>query len=218
MAQFHENWIVQGSSEFDDWVDIDPATFTGTIGSVTRGFSTVIGGARFNKWISSFQDADCFIGAECEDTCTEPLPSDADPPFPPVYPYFFSTEDIYGRDHLSLNIKMVRGDTYKFDAAIILNGAPVDLTGGTVRMTAKWSLANLDASAVFQLSSATTGIVITSATAGEIQVTIASSNTSSLPSKKVELPYDIQFVDSIGAVYTVLYGTLTVVPDATITV
>ena len=216
MATFLQNWIAQRSSEFDDWVDIDYVTFTGTIGSVTRGLSTVIGGELFNGWVGGFQETDCFVPSASVDPTT--LPAVADPPFPPVYPYFFSTEDIYGRDHLSLNIKMVRGDTYKFDAAIILNGSPVDITGGTVRMTAKWSLANLDAAAVFQLSSATTGIVITSATAGEIQVTIAAANTSSLPAKKVELPYDIQFVDSIGAVYTVLYGTLTVVPDATITV
>ena len=112
---------------------------------------------------------------------------------------------------------MVRGDTYKFNATIVLNGYAVDLTGGVVRMTAKWSLADTDDNAVFQISSATGGIVITSATAGEIAITIASDLTESLPSRKVELPYDIQFVNSINEVYTVLYGTLLIVPDATIT-
>ena len=142
---------------------------------------------------------------------------DGDPPFPDTYPYLFSTDDIYGRDHLSLNLKMVRGDTYKFTATIILNGAPVDLTGGVVTMTAKWALGDSDNNAVFQVSSATSGITVTSPTTGEIAVTIASALTEPLPSRKVELPYDIQFVNTLNEVYTVLYGTLLIVPDATIT-
>lgn len=117
---------------------------------------------------------------------------------------------------MSLNLKMVRGDTYKFDAVIILNGVAVNLTGGTIRMTAKWAHSELDAAAVFQLSSPSSGIVITSASEGKISVTITSSQTSTLPAKKVELPYDIQYVDSTANVYTVLYGTLTVVPDVTL--
>lgn len=153
----------------------------------------------------------------CPDCDNPDLPPDADPPFPPVYPYLFSTDQIYGRDNLSLNLKMVRGDTYTFDATIMLNGAPVDLTGGIVRMTAKWALSDTDLNAVFQLSTATSGITVLSATAGEIRVTIPSSATSSLPAKKVELPYDIQFVNSAGDIYTVLLGTLVIVPDATTT-
>ncbi len=153
----------------------------------------------------------------CEPSTSGDLPPDADPPFPPVYPYLFTTNTIYGRDNLSLNLKFVRGDSYSFNAAIILNGQPVDLTGGIVRMTAKWSVSDIDANAVFQLSSATSGITITSASAGEIRVDIPSSATTSLPAKKVELPFDIQFVNSVGKVFTVLYGTLVIVPDVTIT-
>jgi hypothetical protein len=145
------------------------------------------------------------------------IPPDADPPFPPTYPYPFITYDIYGRENLALNLKMVRGDTFKFNAQIILNGAPVDLTGGTIRMTAKWSTSDEDINAVFQLSSPASGIVVTSAPTGEIAVTIASALTSPLPPKKVELPYDIQFVNSIGEVFTVLYGTLVIVSDVTVT-
>ncbi len=216
MASFRANWITQGSSEFDQWVDIDPDVFTGTISSVTRGFSAVVGGAHFGAWISNFTSEECFLGEPCPVTPPS-LPPDADPPFPPVYPYLFASEDIYGRDNLSLNIKMVRGDTYQFDATIVQNGTPVDLTGGTVRMTAKWAVSNADSAAIFQLSSATSGITITDATAGEISVVIAHSLTTSMPSKKVELPYDIQYVDSEGNVFTVLYGTLTIVPDVTVT-
>lgn len=217
MASFRANWITQGSSEFDEWVDIDPDTFTGSLGSVvTRGFSFIVGGTKFGSWIASFEDEGCFLSEPCPSPFPV-TPPDSDPPFPPVYPYFFSTEDIYGRDHLSLNIKMVRGDTFQFDAVITRDSLPVDLTDGTIRMTVKWSVADPDVDAVFQLSSATSGITITDAEEGAYSVTIAHALTTSLPSKKVELPYDIQFVDVAGNVYTVLQGILTVVPDVTLT-
>lgn len=217
MAIFRQNWIRLHETFFDTWDDIDTSV-TGTIDTDTiRGMSLVVGAVKFGQYIASQQEANCFLGVTT--TCDSTLPIDSDPPFPPVYPYLFATDDIYGRDHLSLNLKMVRRDTYKFDATIILNGDPVDLTGGTVRMTAKWSVSDSDADAVFQLSSASASeIEIVSAVDGQIRVTISSSNTEDLPYRKTELPYDIQFVDVSGSVYTVLYGTLTVVPDITRTV
>ena len=205
MADFREIWIPEHESDFDEWEDINSDTFTGTVGSLLRGDSVIVGGESFRKFIASFQTSTCFLGSTCPD-CQDCPGDETEPP-----------NDVYGRDYLALNISMIRGDTYKFDSQILLNRLPVDLTGGTVKMTAKWSLANTDGTAVFQLTSSGTGIVITNATQGQITVTIASNKTSSLPSKKVELPYDIQFVDSSGAVYTVLYGTLTILPDATTT-
>lgn len=215
MASFRSNWIAQASRFFNTWSDIAPATFTGTLGAVTvRGFSLPVAAIKLGQWVSSFQGDECLTGT----VAAPPTPvTNVDPPYPPVYPYLFATDTIYGREHVSLNLKMVRGDTYQFNATIILDGVPVDLTGGTVRMTAKWAVANADNAAVFQLSSATTGITVTDAVNGKISVTIASDKTSSLPAKKVELPYDIQFVDSTSKVFTVLYGTLTIVPDVTIT-
>lgn len=217
MATFRQNWVPQHETFFNTWVDISPST-TGTVGSdIIRGMSLVAGAVKFGEYIASQQDAACFLGTSASACNT--LPPDADPPFPPVYPYLFGTDDIYGRDHLSLNLKMVRRDTYKFDATIILNGSPVDLTGGIVRMTAKWSVSDPDSSAVFQLSSVfPTQIQIISAVNGQIRVTIASALTDSLPYRKVELPYDIQFIDVAGNVFTVLYGTLTIVPDVTRTI
>lgn len=204
MADFQEIWIEESESDFNEWDDIDSDTFYGTVGSLLRGDSVIVGGASFQKSIASFQSSVCFLGSTCPDC---PDPEDAEPP-----------DNVYGREYLALNLRMVRGDTYKFDAQILLHRTPVDLTGGTVKMTAKWSLSAADGSAVFQkTSSPGGGIVVTDAAQGQITVTIASSNTSSLPAKKVELPYDIQFVDSSGAVYTVLYGTLVIVPDATTT-
>jgi len=214
MPSFREQWVAETTSGWGDWVDIDPA-LSGTLssGTLIRGASSAFAGGGVHRYIATIVEADCFFPGESDAVA----PTYADPPFPPVYPYLFATNDIYGRDHLSLNLKMVRGDTYSFTAAIILNGDPVDLTGGVVRMTAKWSVSDTDGSAVFQLSSAATGITITDAINGEISVVIGASLTTSLPAKKVELPYDIQFVDAAGLIYTVLYGTLTVVPDITIT-
>lgn len=193
------------ADEMDDTISVDIS------GQEAVGMAFMVGAITLPA-IGIFYD-EC----TCDPSNTSDLPPDADPPFPPVYPYLFSTNDIYGRDNLSLNLKFVRGDSYSFNAAIILNGQPVDLTGGIVRMTAKWSVSDVDADAVFQLSSATSGITITSATAGEIRVDIPSSATTSLPAKKVELPFDIQFVNSVNSVFTVLYGTLVIVPDVTIT-
>lgn len=216
MPSFREQWVPETESGWGSWVDIDPATFTGSFATNTvRGFTVVFAGGGVSRYIATITESGCFIPTPTPPT--PGLPTDADPPFPPVYPYFFATGDLYGRNNLSLNLKMVRGDTYTFSASIILNGDPVDLTGGTVRMTAKWSASDADNAALFQLSSPASGIVITSAVDGDITVTVASALTTSLPAKKVELPYDIQFVDAGGSVFTVLYGTLTIVPDITVT-
>lgn len=143
------------------------------------------------------------------------LPPDADPPFPPVYPYLFNTGDIYGRDNLSLNLVMVREDDYEFDATAILNGNPVNLTGCDLKMTAKWNPYDSDVQAVFQIGIGS-GITITSATLGTFHVKIAHALTESLPIHTVYLPYDIQLVDPAGNIRTLTLGTLKVVPDITL--
>jgi hypothetical protein len=137
-----------------------------------------------------------------------------DPPFPPVWPYLFSTDVIYGRDHLSVSIKFIRQDTFTFDATVILDGNPVDITGWSLVMTAKWDIRDADSAAVFQRTIGS-GIAVTSAVNGEFTVTIASSNTSSLPLHRTVLPFDIQATDTSGNKYTILYGNLVVDPDVT---
>lgn len=169
----------------------------------------LLGGLRLAKSIST--ESGCLFSSTTVVTIT-PL----DPPFPPVNPPF-STELIYGRDHLSLNLLMVRGDTYQFDIAVTNNGTAVDLTGMTIRFTAKRNVRDADVSAVIALSTATTGISVLSATAGTARITIPSSATTGLAAHKVELPYDIQLVDSSSNVFTVTRGVLTIVPDVTVT-
>lgn len=137
-----------------------------------------------------------------------------DPPFPPVWPYLFSTDVIYGRDHLSVSIKFIRQDTFTFDATVILDGNPVDITGWSLVMTAKWDIRDPDSAAVFQRTIGN-GITVTSAVDGEFTVTIASSNTSGLPLHRTVLPFDIQATDGSGNKYTILYGNLVIDPDVT---
>lgn len=194
-----------------DIVDIDSNTVTGLIdGFDLRGGTGALFGYTAETIVSA-EDA-CFfptVNAEVE------LPITSDPPFPAVWPYFWSTGEIYGRDHLSVNLKMVRSDTYAFEIAVILNGAAVDLTGGTLTMTAKWDVVDLDANAVFVRSTGNGGIAVTNAVGGLATVTIASTNTTALPAHTVNLVYDIQLVNTLGSIYTVLNGILTVVPDVT---
>lgn len=198
-------------SLFGDITDINMSLTGNLDGVINFGPATlVVGGYIFELGVTG--DDDCFFSTlNTEDT----LPITSDPPFPPVWPYFWSTGEIYGRDHLSVNLKMVRSDTYAFEIAVILNGAAVDLTGGVLTMTAKWDVVDLDANAVFVRSTGNGGIVVTDATGGLATVTIASANTTALPAHTVNLVYDIQLVNTLGNIYTVLNGILTVVPDVT---
>ena len=203
-----ETFIDEREVGIGDWVDINPNTFTGTVnGSSVRGGTDVIGGYRFEVNICGV-DA-CFF-SEAADEAEEPT---GDPPFPPVWPYLFSSGEIYGRDHLSVNQKMIRRDNYSFEIAVVLNGEPVDLTGCSLTMTAKYSVTDLDASAVFTRSTSTSGITITDATGGIALVEIVTSNTTALPLHLVNLVYDIEMIDASAKRYTVLSGILSVYPD-----
>lgn len=146
----------------------------------------------------------------CSDTTV--LPADADPPFPPVWPYNWDSSLLYGREHLTQNLKMIRRDTYKFRSTITKNGVVVDLTGATLVLSAKWD--RRDAGTIFTCTSGD-GLTITTPTAGIIDVTIAPSKTSGLPAYTVMLPYDIQLTEASGDVSTPQIGILTVIPDIT---
>jgi hypothetical protein len=112
---------------------------------------------------------------------------------------------------------MTRGDTYVFDLAVIQNSLPFDLTGATVRMTAKWNYTDADLAAVFAISTDTGDIVVTDAAGGLATVTVPITATSSLPAAQVQLVYDIQVTDSASHVFTVNSGILYVQPDVSIT-
>jgi len=143
------------------------------------------------------------------------LPESSDPPFPPVYPYFFSTDLLYGREKMNTVIRFVRGDKYPFTATVVIDGEAYNLTDTTMTMTAKWAYEDADGSAVFQ-KTVGDGITYTDATNGVAQIVILPADTSALPAVEggVILKYDIELVDG-AAKFTVARGDLLVLPDVT---
>lgn len=117
---------------------------------------------------------------------------------------------------MAVALSMTRGDTFAFNLAVTSAGAPFNLTGCSIRVTAKWDYANLDAAAVFTRTIGS-GVTVTNAAGGLATVVIAPSNTSTLPANPVNLYYDIQVTDGSSNVYTVNSGILTVSPDVSIT-
>lgn len=178
-----------------------------TITSEAYGAAYVVGALReLEAWAF---DTSC--------TCPDPV----NPPiYPPVYPILFSSDLVYGREHFSNNLKMFRGDTYARTFVVIQDGVLYDLTNSDLRMTFKWTLTDDDDDAVIILTSDVDGgIVITDATHGEFVFTLLPSDTVDAPSHTIELFYDAQVTDQItGAVYTVSYGKLIIVPDSSVTV
>ena len=137
------------------------------------------------------------------------MPDTQDPPFPPVWPF-----SVFSPEGFSPNIRMFRGDQFTFSRAVYdANGSAVNISGKTIRMTAKYTPADPDASAVFTLTSPSSGITITSAAGGRYQVIIPATATSALAPHPVDLQYDIQIANSAGNPQTVMRGVLTVEPD-----
>lgn len=151
-------------------------------------------------------------------SCPQYNPNQTTPPLPPVYPVLFSSDVVYGREHFENNLKMFRGDTYKRTFIVIQDGEYYDLTDCDIRMTFKWSLEDADADAVFTKTIDNNGITVTGPTVGEFRVNINPSDTTSLPAFKVSLWFDAQVTDVNGQVFTVAYGQLLILPDASITV
>lgn len=168
---------------------------------------------RFGNAIVGFQISDTAFALDSSlISVTADLPADGDPPFPPVWPYTWDTSLLYGREHLSQNIKMIRRDTFKFRVTITRNGSPVNITGATFTFSTKWNVR--DAGTIFTCT-AGDGISIIDATNGIIEITISSAKTSTLPAFRLILPYDLQMIESGGDVSTVLIGNLTIEPDIT---
>lgn len=115
------------------------------------------------------------------------------------------------------NLTMVKSNTFSMDYTVLLNGTAVNITGATLRFTAKYNVTDADASAVFQLYSPSNGITITSASAGTGVITIPVSATSTVAedTNGVPLYYDFQITDSGSNVYTLNYGVLKVLPNVT---
>jgi hypothetical protein len=116
-------------------------------------------------------------------------------------------------DYQDFTFQMWRGDTEVFDAAITVAGVPVNITGCSLKFTAKRSVTDTDANAVFQLLTPV-AITITNGPGGLCTISVASLDTSALTVPT--LCYcDLQLVDTLGNVSTTATGTLMIKADVT---
>ncbi|CAB4143025.1 hypothetical protein UFOVP434_64 [uncultured Caudovirales phage] len=194
------------AQEFDDLIfNIRNVTLGTSSGSSTYGGGKLPWGfLRFSLSDSPLQSN------------TTPIPPYAiDPPIPPVWPTLgagrFSSDTVYGKERMNTNLRMVKGDNYVFEVVAILDGAAVNLTNYSIKLTCKKNLN--DAAPFFQLTSTpVNGITITDPTNGKFTCTIAGSLTSSLPYYVQRFPYDIE-IELSGNKNTLSRGYLIIVPD-----
>lgn len=118
---------------------------------------------------------------------------------------------------MSTRLEMRRGDTPVWELAVTdEDGAPLNLTGYTIRMTAKTSIDQPDADAVFQLSTVDGTITVTDAAGGlaEMQPTRGDTNTLTVDTNCV---WDVQIArdGTPDETFTVADGTLIIRRDVT---
>lgn len=109
---------------------------------------------------------------------------------------------------------LYRGDTVELNIVVTASGSAYSLTGRSLWFTAKYAYKDADAAAVFQKTIGN-GITVTSASGGLATVKILATDTSSLPSSKTLLVYDLQCKDPSGNIYTLASGNLVFLPDVT---
>ncbi len=136
----------------------------------------------------------------------------SDPPCPPIWPY--PTGLIYSREFWGVNLRMVRGNTFKFTASVVIDGVLQNVAGGSFLFTAKYDFDQTDVNAVFQKTSDPSGgIEILDAATGSLQITLNPTDTIALPYTQVDLVYDLEYTTASDEIFSILRGTLTVVPN-----
>jgi hypothetical protein len=151
---------------------------------------------------------------EVEDAADELPEGVNDPPFPSVWPY--STGDLYGKDAMTKDLVLYRGDQFLFQVQVILNGEPVDITGGRLYFTAKWSTNEADnATGTIRKYSPANGITITQPTLGKATIQLDSADTANqyIPYTECSLYYDVKYIDTNSYPHTVLSGGLRILPN-----
>ena len=118
---------------------------------------------------------------------------------------------------MSTRLEMRRGDTPVWELAVLdEDGAPLNLTGYTIRMTVKTSIDQSDADAVFQLSTVDGTITVTDAAGGLAEMQPEREDTNTLTAD-ITCVWDVQIAKD-GApdeTFTVADGTLLIRRDVT---
>lgn len=114
-------------------------------------------------------------------------------------------------------IIMFRGNTRRIQMPVMRDGAPLDISGGTLIFTAKYGDRDNDDQAVFQLTTVPgEGIEVEDPASGVAIATIDRIHTIHLANAKILLRYDWQLEEADGTVTTLEVGTLTVMPTVTL--
>lgn len=114
-----------------------------------------------------------------------------------------------------MNFEMHRGDSAAFDLTITKNAVAVNLTGSTLRFTAKRDKADPDADAIIsKVSSDASQIEITNAAGGLATVHLVPADTEDL-TEQTTLLYDVQVKDATNKVFTLVEGKLKIKLDVT---
>jgi hypothetical protein len=110
-----------------------------------------------------------------------------------------------------------RGDTNNYTGTVLDSaGDAVDLTGATLRFTAKLNRGDADNATGVIAKTTGSGITHTNAATGQYRITLAPADTSSLTATTLYF-WDLQLTDGAGSVFTVDNGTLTITTDVGVT-
>jgi hypothetical protein len=108
-------------------------------------------------------------------------------------------------------LSMYRGDDREFTLTLTEDGAPMDLTGATLRFTAKHSAGDADVDAVVAKETGAGIVIDADPETGIAVVTVDAADTTSLGGF-TRLVYDVE-VTRGGSTRTVLAGRLDVLVD-----
>jgi hypothetical protein len=110
---------------------------------------------------------------------------------------------------MTTRMDVYRGDTIDLDIAVFKDGAALDISGGSITVTLKDSLADADADALAQVAA-----TITSAAGGLATATIPASATDGLTDDTL-LYADAQYTNAAGKKKTVKFWEIYVTRDVT---
>ncbi len=114
-----------------------------------------------------------------------------------------------------INLEIFRARTTVLNLFITQDDLAYNLANCKLWLTAKRAFTDLDSVAIFQLSSPSSGIEITSEADGEAQATIAATDTSELPYSVTMLKFDVQLQTATGELFPVASGMIKVKPNVT---
>ena len=109
------------------------------------------------------------------------------------------------------SLEMLRGDTAQLNATVKTGSSVFDLTGATVKFTAKQNIS--DSAALFQKTIGG-GITVTNASQGALSIEIAPADTVTLTDESSLLVWDLEITRG-SQVFTVAHGDLGVTLDVT---